>query len=64
MTVSLAGRLAEIAGHRSPRRMQALLAEYAWEWKAALAAVQRFIVSWLGDAGAILSPARCLFCAA
>jgi SRSO17 transposase len=48
-------QLGETAGHRSPRRMQALLAEYAWDWKAALAAVQRFIVSWLGDAGAILA---------
>lgn len=37
-------RLAEQAGHRTPRRMQALLAEYAWNWKAALAALQRFIV--------------------
>jgi SRSO17 transposase len=48
-------QLGEIAGHRSPRRMQALLAEYAWDWKAALAAVQRFIAGWLGDAAAILA---------
>jgi len=31
-------QLAEEAGHATPRRMQALLAEYAWDWKAALAA--------------------------
>ena len=30
-------QLAEAAGHRSPRRMQALLAEHAWDWTAALA---------------------------
>jgi SRSO17 transposase len=47
-------QLGEIAGHRSPRRMQALLAEYAWDWKAALAALQRFIVARLGDPGAIV----------
>ena len=47
-------QLAETAGHASPRRMQALLAEHAWEWKAALKAVQRFILDHLGDPGAIL----------
>ena len=46
-------QLAEEAGHATPRRMQALLAEYAWDWKAALAALQRFIVSCLGDEEAI-----------
>lgn len=45
-------QLGEIAGHRSPRRMQALLAEHRWDWKAALAALQRFIVGRLGDPGA------------
>jgi hypothetical protein len=34
--------------------MQALLAEYAWDWKAALAALQRFIVAQLGDPEAIV----------
>jgi hypothetical protein len=34
--------------------MQALLAEYAWGWKAALAALQRFIVAQLGDPEAIV----------
>jgi SRSO17 transposase len=47
-------QLAEQAGHRSPRRMQALLAEHAWDWKAALKAAQRFILAHLGDAGAVL----------
>lgn len=38
-----------------PRRMEALLAEHCWDWAAALAALQRFIVGRLGDAGAILA---------
>jgi hypothetical protein len=48
-------QLAEEAGHATPRRMQALLGEYAWDWQAALAALQRFIVARLGDPGAILA---------
>src|SRR5271170_2455501 len=47
-------QLAEAAGHATPRRMQALLAEHAWDWAAALAALQRFIVARLGDPGAIV----------
>ena len=47
-------QLAERAGHATPRRMQALLAEHAWDWKAALKALQRFILAHLGDAGAIV----------
>jgi SRSO17 transposase len=47
-------QLAEQAGHVTPRRMQALLAEYAWDWTAALAALQRFIVARLGDPEAIV----------
>ena len=47
-------QLAEQAGHGTPRRMQALLAEHAWDWKAALAALQRFIVARLGDPEAIV----------
>ncbi len=50
-------QLAERAGHRSPRRMQALLAEHNWDWKAALRALQRFILAYLGDPGAVLSAA-------
>ena len=34
--------------------MQALLAEHAWDWTAALAALQRFIVARLGDPEAIV----------
>ena len=47
-------QLAEAAGHATPRRMQALLAEHAWDWKAALAALQRFILAHLGDPEAIV----------
>jgi SRSO17 transposase len=47
-------QLAEAAGHATPRRMQALLAEHAWDWTAALAALQRFILAQLGDPGAIV----------
>ena len=45
---------AEAAGHATPRRMQALLAEHAWDWKAALKALQRFILAHLGDPEAIM----------
>lgn len=34
--------------------MQALLAEYAWDWKAVLRSLQRFIVAHLGDPEAVL----------
>ena len=47
-------QLAEAAGHGSPRRMQALLGERAWDWKAALRGLQRFILAHLADPGAIL----------
>ena len=47
-------QLAEAAGHGSPRRMQALLGERAWDWKAALKGLQRFILAHLADPGAIL----------
>jgi SRSO17 transposase len=47
-------QLAEAAGHATPRRMQALLAGHAWGWKAALKALQCFILAHLGDAEAIL----------
>jgi SRSO17 transposase len=47
-------QLAEAAGHATPRRMQALLAEHAWDWKAALKALQRFILAYLGDPEAIM----------
>lgn len=47
-------QLAEAAGHVTPRRMQALLAEHVWDWTAALAALQRFVLARLGDAEAIV----------
>jgi hypothetical protein len=47
-------QLAEAAGHATPRRMQALLAGHAWDWTAALAGLQRFIVTHLGDPEAIV----------
>ena len=46
-------QLVERAGHATPRRMQALLAEHAWEWEAALKALQRFILAHLGDRQAV-----------
>lgn len=47
-------QLAEAAGQATPRRMQALLAGHAWDWKAALVALQRFILAHLADPGAVL----------
>jgi SRSO17 transposase len=47
-------QLAEAAGHATPRRMQALLAGHAWDWQAALAGLQRFILAHLADPGAVL----------
>ena len=34
--------------------MPVLLAEYAWDWKAALRALQRFVLARLSDPGAIV----------
>jgi hypothetical protein len=36
----LCWQLAETAGHASSQWMQALLAEHAWDWTAALAVLQ------------------------
>jgi len=47
-------QLAEAAGYRSPRRLQALLAEHAWDWETALGALQRFILAHLADPQAVL----------
>ena len=47
-------QLGEQAGHATPRRMQALLAEYAWDWQVVLKRLQRFILAHLGDPDAIL----------
>ena len=47
-------QLGEQAGHATPRRMQALLGECAWDWRAALERLQRFILAHLADPEAIL----------
>jgi SRSO17 transposase len=47
-------QLAEQAGHATPRRLQALLAEHAWDWRAALGGLQRFILDHLADPQAVL----------
>jgi SRSO17 transposase len=47
-------QLAEQAGQATPRRMQALLAEHAWDWQAARGALQRFILDQLADPQAVL----------
>jgi hypothetical protein len=47
-------QLGEQAGHATPRRMQALLADYARDWRAVLGWLQRFILAHLADAEAIL----------
>ena len=47
-------QLAEQAGHATPRRMQALLAEHSWDWQEALGALQRFILDHLADPEAVL----------
>lgn len=47
-------QLGEAAGHATPRRMQALLAEYAWDWRAVLERLQQFILAHLADPEAIL----------
>ncbi len=47
-------QLGEQAGHATPRRMQALLAEYAWDWRVVLERLQQFILARLGDPDAIL----------
>ena len=44
-------QLAEAAGHATPRRMQALLAEHRSDWQTALTALQHFILHPLGEAG-------------
>jgi hypothetical protein len=46
-------QLAEAAGHATPRRMQALLGEHAWDWRAAQLGLQQFILDHLGDPEAV-----------
>src|ERR1022692_2536859 len=47
-------QLGEQAGHATPRRMQALLAEYTWDWRTVPGRLQQFILAHLADPGAIL----------
>ena len=47
-------QLGEQAGHATPRRMQALLAEYAWDWRVVLERLQGFVLAHLADPDAIL----------
>jgi SRSO17 transposase len=47
-------QLGEEAGHATPRRMQALLAEYAWDWRMVLERLQHFILAHVADPQAIL----------
>ncbi|HUZ51650.1 MAG TPA: IS701 family transposase [Streptosporangiaceae bacterium] len=47
-------QLGEQAGHATARRMQALLAGYAWDWRAVLERLQRFILAHLAGPAAIL----------
>jgi len=47
-------QLGEQAGHATPRRMQALLAEYRWDWRVVAERLQCFILAHLADPEAIL----------
>jgi hypothetical protein len=47
-------QLGEQAGHATPRRMQALLGDCAWDWRAGLDRLQRFILAHLAEPTAIL----------
>jgi SRSO17 transposase len=48
-------QLAEAAGHASPRRLQALLAEYVWDAAQLLERVRGLLVDGLGEPGAVLA---------
>jgi SRSO17 transposase len=47
-------QLAEQAGHRSPHRMQSLLAEAVWDADAVRDDLRRYVVDELGDPGGVL----------
>src|SRR6266702_8130249 len=47
-------QLGEQAGHATPRRMQALLAEYRWDWRVVAERLQHFILAHLAGPEAIL----------
>jgi SRSO17 transposase len=48
-------QLAESAGHASPRRLQALLADYVWEAQVLLERVRAFLLDALADPEAVLA---------
>jgi SRSO17 transposase len=48
-------QLAELAGHSTPRRLQALLADYVWDAAVLLERVRAFLVEALGDSAAVLA---------
>jgi SRSO17 transposase len=48
-------QLGELAGHQSPRRMQALLGEYVWDAAALVEQVRRFVTAHLADDQAVLA---------
>lgn len=48
-------QLGELAGHLSPRRMQALLGEYVWQADQLVERVRRLVMAHLGDAVAVLA---------
>jgi SRSO17 transposase len=48
-------QLAELAGHASPRRLQALLGEYVWDAAVLAERVRGFLVEALGDPAAVLA---------
>jgi SRSO17 transposase len=47
-------QLAELAGHASPRRLQALLADYVWDAQVLLGRVRALLVDALADPEAVL----------
>jgi SRSO17 transposase len=48
-------QLAEIVGHGTPRRLQALLAEYVWDAADLVTRVRTFLIEQLGDPAAVLA---------
>jgi SRSO17 transposase len=48
-------QLAELSGHRGPRRLQGLLCEYVWDAGALVARVRELVVARLGDPEAVLA---------
>jgi SRSO17 transposase len=48
-------QLGELAGHLSPRRMQALLGEYVWQADLLVERVRRLVMAHMGDTQAVLA---------